>query len=37
MRVTFFLRDQSTPEQLLAHADEAMLTAKREGKSRNHY
>jgi diguanylate cyclase (GGDEF)-like protein/hemerythrin-like metal-binding protein/PAS domain S-box-containing protein len=35
--VTFFPRDQSTPEQLLNHADEAMLTAKREGKSRYHF
>ena len=35
--VTFYPRDQSTPEQLLAHADEAMLTAKREGKSRYHF
>ena len=37
MGVTFFPRDQGTPEQLLAHADEAMLTAKREGKARYHF
>ena len=37
MGITFFPRDQGTPEQLLAHADEAMLTAKREGKSRYHF
>jgi diguanylate cyclase (GGDEF)-like protein/PAS domain S-box-containing protein len=36
MGVTFFPRDQGKQEQLLAHADEAMLTAKREGKSRYH-
>lgn len=35
--VTFYPRDQSTPEQLLRHADEAMLRAKREGKSRYHF
>jgi diguanylate cyclase (GGDEF)-like protein len=35
--VTFYPRDQSSPEQLLKHADEAMLTAKREGKSRYHF
>ncbi|MFH0934004.1 MAG: GGDEF domain-containing protein, partial [Pseudomonadota bacterium] len=35
--VTFYPRDSSTPEQLLKHADEAMLTAKREGKSRYHF
>jgi len=35
--VTFYPRDQSTPELLLKHADEAMLTAKREGKSRYHF
>lgn len=35
--VTFFPRDSGSPEQLLAHADEAMLTAKREGKSRYHF
>ncbi|MBU0621457.1 MAG: bacteriohemerythrin [Gammaproteobacteria bacterium] len=35
--VTFYPRDQSAPEQLLKHADEAMLTAKREGKSRYHF
>ena len=35
--VTFYPRDLSTPEQLLKHADEAMLTAKREGKSRYHF
>jgi diguanylate cyclase (GGDEF)-like protein/hemerythrin-like metal-binding protein/PAS domain S-box-containing protein len=35
--VTFYPRDQSTPDQLLKHADEAMLTAKREGKSRYHF
>jgi diguanylate cyclase (GGDEF)-like protein len=37
MGVTFFPRDQGTPEQLLTHADEAMLTAKREGKARYHF
>lgn len=26
--LTFYPRDQSTPEQLLKHADEVMLTAK---------
>ncbi len=35
--VTFYPRDKSTPEQLLKHSDEAMLTAKREGKSRYHF
>jgi diguanylate cyclase (GGDEF)-like protein len=35
--VTFYPRDLSTPELLLKHADEAMLTAKREGKSRCHF
>lgn len=35
--VTFYPRDQSEPEQLLKHADEAMLAAKREGKSRFHF
>jgi diguanylate cyclase (GGDEF)-like protein/hemerythrin-like metal-binding protein/PAS domain S-box-containing protein len=35
--VTFFPQDQGTPEQLLMHADEAMLTAKREGKARYHF
>ncbi|MBA3023219.1 MAG: bacteriohemerythrin [Gammaproteobacteria bacterium] len=35
--VTFYPRDQSSPEQLLKHADAAMLTAKREGKSRYHF
>ncbi|MBI5890085.1 MAG: bacteriohemerythrin [Nitrosomonadales bacterium] len=37
MGVTFYPRDHGTPEQLLTHADEAMLTAKREGKSRYHF
>jgi diguanylate cyclase (GGDEF)-like protein len=32
--VTFYPQDQGTPEQLLKHADEAMLMAKSEGKSR---
>ena len=35
--VTFYPRDNSAPEQLMKHADEAMLTAKREGKSRYHF
>lgn len=35
--VTFYPGDPSTPELLLKHADEAMLTAKREGKSRYHF
>jgi diguanylate cyclase (GGDEF)-like protein/hemerythrin-like metal-binding protein/PAS domain S-box-containing protein len=34
MGVTFYPRDHGTLEQMLAHADEAMLAAKREGKSR---
>ncbi|WP_041421303.1 bacteriohemerythrin [Sideroxydans lithotrophicus] len=35
--VTFYPRDHSEPEVLLKHADEAMLAAKREGKSRFHF
>lgn len=35
--VTFYPQDQSDPEQLLKHADEAMLAAKKEGKSRYHF
>lgn len=34
--VTFYPQDKSDPEQLLKHADEAMLAAKKEGKSRYH-
>jgi len=32
--VTLYPQDQATPEQLVSHADEAMRTAKIEGKSR---
>lgn len=35
--VTFYPRDNSTPEQLMKHADEAMLVAKRQGKSCYHF
>lgn len=35
--VTFYPRDQSAPEDLLKHADEAMMSAKKEGKSRYHF
>ncbi len=35
--VTFYPRDNSTPEQLMKHADEAMLVAKRKGKSCYHF
>ncbi|MFA6972550.1 MAG: bacteriohemerythrin [Gallionella sp.] len=34
--VTLYPSDQSTPEQLLKHADEAMYIAKNNGKSRYH-
>jgi len=34
--VTLYPRDQSTDEQLLVHADEAMYVAKNNGKSRYH-
>jgi diguanylate cyclase (GGDEF)-like protein/PAS domain S-box-containing protein len=35
--VVFYPRDQSSAEILLKHADEAMLVAKRDGRSRYHF